>query len=131
MHSFKNVRLTVEYIPLKDAVGVEAQLLTPKSLNENRDYLIETIGRLQERLDSMTGETFRLQEELNVSKHCLEVCKHRDQIVVTAIADLFHVGKVRATSRSARLVGSMPLDMLRDMSKDRYGSRFGALGTMP
>ena len=35
---------------------------------------------------------------------------------------------MQATSRSAQLVGSMPADVLREVSKDRYGSRFGALG---
>ena len=134
----------------------EAQLLTQKSLNENRDNLLETIGRLRERLDSITSnggpddesETVRLQEEINISKQCLEVCKQAshqvssqkihiigeviadedcDQVVVTSIADLFNVGKVKAMSRSAQLVGSMQPDVLRDISKDRYGSRFGAL----
>lgn len=135
----------------------EAQLLTQKSLNENRDNLLETIGRLRERLDFMTSnggpdnksETLRFQEEINFSKQCLEVCKQAsnqvssqkihiigeviadedcDQVVVTTLADLFNVGKVKAMSRSAQLVGSMPADVLQGMSKDRYGSRFGALG---
>lgn len=134
----------------------EAQLLTQKSLNENRDKLIETIGRLRERLESITSdggpddnsETLRLQEEINIQKQCLEVCKQAtaqvssqkihiigeviadddcDQVVVTTLADLFSVGKVKAMRRSAQLVGSMPADVLRDMSKDRYNSRFGAL----
>jgi hypothetical protein len=135
----------------------EAQLLTQKSLNENQDNLLETIGRLRERLDSTIfsrgpdseSETLRLQEEINFSKKCLEVCRQAsnqvsrqkihiigeviadedcDQVVVTTLADLFNVGKVKSTSRSAQLVGSMPADVLRDISKDRYSSRFGALG---
>jgi hypothetical protein len=135
----------------------EAQLLTQKSLNENRDNLLETIGRLRERLESIISngnpagesETLRLQEEINFLKQCLEVCKQAsnqvssqkihiigevigdedcDQVVVTTLADLFNVGKVKAKSRSAQLVGSMPADVLKAMSKDRYGSRFGALG---
>ena len=134
----------------------EAQILTLKSLNENRDNLFETIGRLRERFDSINikrdtdreSETLRLQEEINFSKQCLEVCEQAsnqvssqkihiigeviaeedcDQVVVTALADLFHVGKVKATNRSAQLVGSMPADVLRDVSHDRYRSRFGAL----
>ncbi|KAH6714538.1 hypothetical protein BKA61DRAFT_605475 [Leptodontidium sp. MPI-SDFR-AT-0119] len=68
MHSFKNVRWTVEHIPLKDAAG--------------------------------------------------------DQVVVTALADLFSIRNVKATSRSAQLVGSMSPDMVRYLSEDRYGSRF-------
>ena len=120
MRSFKNVRWTAEYTPLKDAVGVEALLLTQKSLNKNRDNMMETIGRLQERLDSIISnrdpdrevEPLRLQEELTSLKTCLEVCikasnllsnqelniggdvtadRDQDQIVVTALADLFHV----------------------------------------
>jgi hypothetical protein len=135
----------------------EAQILTQKSLNENRDNLLETIGRLRERLDTITfngdpegeSETLRLQEEINFSKQCLEVCKQAssqvssqkihiigeviadedcDQVVVTTLADLFNVGKVQAASRSAQLVGSMEADVLRAISKDRYGSRFGAPG---
>jgi hypothetical protein len=89
-----------------------------------------------------------LQEEVNTQKQCLEVCKEAsalvssqkihiigevtanddsDQVVVTTLADLFSVGKVKAMSRSAQLVGSMPADVLREISKDRYSSRFGAL----
>jgi hypothetical protein len=128
----------------------EAQLLTQKSLNENRDNLLETISRLRERLVSITAnggpdgenETLRLQEKINCSKLCLEVCKEAsnqkihigeviadedcDQVVVTTLADLFNVRKVKAMNRSAQLVGSMQPDVLREISKDRYGSRFGA-----
>jgi hypothetical protein len=136
----------------------EAQLLTQNSLRENRDNLLETIGRLRERLESITSntapgdrsETLRLHEELNFSKQCLEVCKEAanqvssqkihiigdvtadgdcDQVVVTTLADLFNVGKVKATGKSSQLIGSMQGDVLRDISKDRYGSRFGALGS--
>lgn len=135
----------------------EAQLLTQKTLNENRDNLLETIGRLRERLDSAAlkggpdrdSETLRLQEEINFSKQCLEVCREAsnqvssqkihiigevvaeedcDQVVVTTLADLFNVGLVKAKNRSMQLVGSMPVEALREISKDRYGSRFGALG---
>jgi hypothetical protein len=138
----------------------EAQLLTQKSLNESRDNLLATIGRLRERLDSITSngatdggsETLLLQKEINFSKQCLEVCKQAsdqlssqkihiigeviaeedcDQVVVTTLADLFNVGKVKAMSRSAQLVGSMQADVLRDISKDRYGSRFGATAASP
>lgn len=155
MRSFKNVRWTAEYIPLKDAVGVEAPLLTQKSLKKNRDNLMEWTGLLQERLDSMIsnrdpgreGEPLRLQEEFTSLKKCLEVCnkvsnllsnrelniggdviadRDCDQIVVTALADLFHPRMVGATSRSAQLVGSVPADVLLDLSKRRYSSRFGA-----
>jgi hypothetical protein len=155
MRLFKNVRWTAEYIPLKNAVGVEALLSTQKSLNKNEDNMMETIGLLQERLDSIIsntdpdrkGEPLRLQEELTSLEKYLEVCNKasnllsnqelniggdviadRDcyQIVVTPLADLFHPRMVEATSRSAQLVGSVPVDVLLDLSKGRYSSRFGA-----
>jgi hypothetical protein len=134
----------------------EAQLLTHKTLTENQDKLVETIGRLRERLDSATfnegpdreSETLRLKEEIDFSKQCLEVCKEAsnqvlsqkihiigeviadgdcDQVVVTALADLFNVGVVKAKGRSMQMVGSMPANTLREMSKDRYSSRFGSV----
>ncbi|PVH73874.1 hypothetical protein DL98DRAFT_468734 [Cadophora sp. DSE1049] len=134
----------------------EAQLLTQKTLTENREKLAETMRRLRDRLDSGTfsrsedceTDTLRLQEEIEFSKQCLEVCREAtnqvstqrihiigdvtadgdcDQVVVTALADLFHVGAVKAHGRSMQMVGSMPADILREMSKDRYGSRFGSL----
>ncbi|KAG4420660.1 hypothetical protein IFR04_006250 [Cadophora malorum] len=134
----------------------EAQLLTQRTLTENREKLVETMGRLQERLDSVTfnrsddceNDTVRLKEEIEFSKQCLEVCREAsnqvstqkihiigdviadgdcDQVVVTALADLFHVGTVKAQGRSMQMVGSMPADTIREMSKDRYGSRFGSL----
>ena len=155
MRSFKNVRWTAEYIPLKDVVGVEALLSTQESLNKNQDNMMEKIGLLQERLDSIIsnrdpgreGEPLRLQEELTSLKKCLEVGnkvsnllsnqelniggdviadRDCDQTVVTALADLFHPRMVRATSRSAQLVSSVPADVLLDLSKGRYSSRFGA-----
>lgn len=129
----------------------EAQLLTQKTLDENRVKLAETIGCLRERLAQVTlNEGHDSEDEmLRLTQQCLAVCKEAatqvsgqkihvigeviadqdcDQVVVTALADLFNVGRVKASSRSAQLVGSMPPDVLRDMSKHRYGSRFGALG---
>jgi len=114
------------------------------------------MGRLRERLehvalnrsDDCEGDASRLREEIEFSKQCLEVCKEAtnqvstqkihvigeviadgdcDQVVVTALADLFHVGAVKAKGRSMQMVGSMPADTLREMSKDRYNSRFGSL----
>lgn len=45
--------------------------------------------------------------------------------MVTALADLFNVGVMKVKSQSMQLVGSIQLIIFRDMSKDRYGSRFG------
>ncbi len=49
-----------------------------------------------------------------------------DLVVVTTIADRFHVGKAKAKNWSANLAGSMTDETLRMMSRDRYSSRFGA-----
>lgn len=132
----------------------EAQLLTNKTLNDNRNKIVETIGHLQERLDSMVSDKrpgrdhgrIQLQEDINASRQCLEVCNQAaqqvshqkihmvgevvaeddtDQVVVTTLADLFEVRKVWAKNRSAQLVGSMTDDTLQKMSTDRYNSRFG------
>lgn len=134
----------------------DAELMTRQTLNENRDKFIETIGRLQGRLDSIISnegpgrdrQISRLQEDINISKQCLEVCKKAsdqvtyqkihtvgeviadddtDQVVVTTLADLFDVRKVLAKSRTAQLVGSMADDTLQKLSTDRYSSRFGAI----
>jgi hypothetical protein len=128
--------------------SVNAQILTQNSLKENQEILLETIGRLQERRDSITfdvapgseSETLRLQEEINFMKQCLEVCQQAsnkihisgivseedcNQEVVTTLADLLHVRKVKTGSRSRGLVGLISEDVLREISKDRYGSSLG------
>ncbi|KAH7419982.1 hypothetical protein BKA64DRAFT_611994 [Cadophora sp. MPI-SDFR-AT-0126] len=161
IQSLQNEQPTLKGEALEQSAGdilrqFEAQLLTQKTLNETRDKLVETIGRLRERLDSVTlnrsddceSDALRLREEIEFSKQCLEVCRAAtnqvstqkihvigeviadgdcDQVVVTALADLFHVGAVKAKGRSMQMVGSMPADTIRGMSKDRYGSRFGSL----
>ncbi|KAH7019640.1 hypothetical protein EDB80DRAFT_632766 [Ilyonectria destructans] len=136
----------------------EAQLLARRALGENRDILSQTIGRLQERLESMaTSGTpksdrgfLQLQGELQTSKQCLELCKtasdqvaHQkvyivgeivadgdsDQVVITTLADLFDVRKATSTNRSAQWIGSVSDETARQVSADRYGSKFGALVT--
>ena len=131
----------------------EAQLLTRQALDKNRDSLAEIIGRLQGRLNSVllngdTGsdnERLRLQKDIDISKQCLEVCKvasevsHQkiyrvgeaiadgdsDHVVITTLADLFHVQKASATGNSALLIGSMTDESLRHVIDKRYSSRFG------
>lgn len=133
----------------------EAQLLTRQALDKNRDNFAEIISHLQERLKSQImngdpkddGERLRLQEDINISKQCLEVCKiasevsrqkiyrvgeavadgDSDQVVVTTLADLFDVKKALSKGRSAQLVGSMTDDSLRHVADKRYDSRFGAV----
>lgn len=136
----------------------EAQLLARRALDENRDRLSQTIGRLQERLESMaisgTPESdtgyLQLQGELQTSKQCLELCKNAseqvanqkvysvgemvadgdsDQVVVTTLADLFDVRKATSTNRSAQWIGSLSDETAQQVSKDRYSSRFGAVVT--
>ncbi|KAG4255573.1 hypothetical protein BFJ72_g14907 [Fusarium proliferatum] len=147
--------------PLSESVAdseglFEAQLLIRRTLNESRDNLAQTIGRLQERLDSMaTSGTpksdlgyLQLEGDLKTSKQCLELCKtaseqvanqkvytvgemiadgDSDQVVITTLADLFNVKKASSTNRSAQWIGSLSDDTARQVSKDRYSSRFGAV----
>ncbi|UPK96312.1 hypothetical protein LCI18_007247 [Fusarium solani-melongenae] len=136
----------------------EAQLLARRALDENRDNLSRTIGRLQERLETMaTSGTpksdhgyLQLKGELETSEQCLELCKlasaqvaHQkvysigemvadgdsDQVVITTLADLFNVGMASSTNRSAQWLGSLSDETARQVSKDRYNSRFGAVVT--
>jgi hypothetical protein len=133
----------------------EAQLLTRRALDVNGNNFAEIIGRLRERLERLVlnegprndSERVRLQEDINSSKQCLEVCKvaseisrqkiyrigeaiadgDSDQVVVTTLADLFDIKKAVSKGNSAQLVGSMTEDALRNLTDKRYGSRFGAL----
>ncbi|GKT87530.1 hypothetical protein Ct61P_05380 [Colletotrichum tofieldiae] len=118
----------------------EAESLMRKTLDENRDNLSQTIGRLQERLESLTRngtpqselERTRLQEDLKTSKQCLEVCKvasnevaqkkifrvgeavadfDSDQVVITTLADLFDIKKASSTNRSAQWIGSSTVQL--------------------
>ncbi|KAH6885016.1 hypothetical protein B0T10DRAFT_409470 [Thelonectria olida] len=136
----------------------EAQVLARETLDQNRDSFSQTIGRLRERLESLTsGETpvndreiLRLQEHLETSKQCLEVCKmasdqvaHRkvytigeatvdgdsDQVLITSLSDLFNVRKASSTNRSAQWLGFVTDETAQRVSADRYSSRFGALAT--
>lgn len=129
----------------------EAQLLTRQALDDNQASLVKIITRLRERLESVvlagdSSERFRLEEDIQTSKQCLEVCKlassevtnqkihivgevvadgDSDQVVVTTLADMFNVGKAISKNRSALLVGSMSDETLVQLSHDRYNSRFG------
>jgi Fungal N-terminal domain of STAND proteins len=134
----------------------EAQLSVNRGLSEARDKLAEIIGRLQERLDTMdqnTGperdfEKSRLEEEINMQKQCLAVCKRvsnqvadrkihtfgeiiaegdSDQMVITTLADLFDVKKAWSKTNSSQMIGSTTEEALIKISADRYKSRFGAV----
>jgi hypothetical protein len=132
----------------------EAQLLIRQALNENRDNFPAIINRLRARLESLVlkndpgdeNERSRLQEDINTSKKCLEVCKaasevssqkiHRigeviaadgdsDLVVVTTLADLLDIKKAVSKGNSAQLVGSMTEEALHHLTERRYSSRFG------
>ncbi|KAJ6437976.1 14-3-3-like protein [Purpureocillium lavendulum] len=128
----------------------EAQLLTRQALDDNQTSLVRIITRLRERLESVilggdSSERSQLQEDIQASKQCLEVCKlastevsnqkihiigevladgDSDHVVVTTLADMFNVGKTISKNRSALLVGSMSDEALMQLSRDRYDSRF-------
>ncbi|KAM0271971.1 hypothetical protein ACHAQH_008857 [Verticillium albo-atrum] len=138
-----------------EPTSFEAHRETRKVLGDNRDNVAEHLGRLRERFDRLVSdgkttsdrETSRLEQEIKALKECLEVCElasgevsrqrihtigevvadgDSDQVVVTTLADVFDVKKALSKGRSAQLIGSMTDESLRQLSQDRYGSRFGS-----
>ena len=133
----------------------EAQLLTRQIVNDSQQSLVKTIARLRERLELVVvggdaNDRSRLQEDIQMSKKCLEVCTmasnevtnqkihiigevtadgDSDHVVVTTLADMFKVGKSISKNRSALLVGSMSDEALMQLSYDRYNSRYGLANT--
>ncbi|KAJ6181392.1 hypothetical protein N7485_000034 [Penicillium canescens] len=133
----------------------EAQLLTRQALVTNQESFAEITGHLRKRLESLVlnsdprddNERSRLQDDINISKQCLEICKvasnascqkiyrigeviadgDSDQVVVTTLADLFDIKKAISRDHSAQLVGSMTEEALGQLVEKRYSSRFGAL----
>ncbi|OBT45509.1 hypothetical protein VE00_05047 [Pseudogymnoascus sp. WSF 3629] len=145
-------------IRLQNEINISKQCLDVckmASEDGNRHGLADTIGCLQERLESLLNEDpendnerLRLQNDINISKQCLDVCKvasevsHQkiyrigeviadsdsDSVVVTTLADLFDVKKVPSKGNSAAVLGSMTEETLRHLIDKPYGSRFGAVG---
>lgn len=92
-------------------------------------------------------ERLRLQEDLDMSKKCLQVCKvaseisyqktqrigeavsedNSDQVVVTSSADIFDVKIALSKSRSAQLVATVTPENFNYMIDRRYNSRLGEL----
>jgi hypothetical protein len=133
----------------------EAQLLTRQALVRNQESFADITGHLRKRLESLVlnrdstddNERLRLQDDINISKQCLEICNlasnascqkiyrigevvadgDSDQVVVTTLADLFDIKKAISRDSSAQLVGSMTEEALRHLVEKRYSSRFGAL----
>ncbi|KAI7970462.1 hypothetical protein EIK77_006307 [Talaromyces pinophilus] len=131
----------------------EAQHETRRIFDENQNRFAELIDHLQGRLQSLVldrpqndADRRKLQEDIDISKQCLEVCKtaseisrrkiyrvgeviadgESDQVVVTTLADLFDVRKALSKGNSAQLVGSMTPEDLRHVTTERYRSRFGS-----
>lgn len=132
----------------------EAQHETRRIFDENQNRFAELIDHLQGRLRSLVldrppndPDRTKLQEDIDISRQCLEVCKtaseisrqkvyrvgeviadgESDQVVVTTLADLFDVRKASSKGNSAQLVGSMTSEDLRHLTEERYKSRFGSL----
>lgn len=134
---------------------LDEQFLTRQALDENRKGFMEVIDRLQDCMKSLAlngdsndnnGET-QLDEDLITLKQFLEVQKienkstlqqihkieeavaesNSDQIVVTTLANSFHVKRAVSKNNSMQLVGSMMEETLRDIGKIRYNTRFGVL----
>jgi hypothetical protein len=77
----------------------EAQLLTRQALDENRAGFRDIIGRLQARLDSLLTngdrcgkERLALQEEIQLSRQCLEVCKMASEVSRQTVYRIGEVG---------------------------------------
>lgn len=133
----------------------EAQLLTRRTLDDNQANLAKIITHLREQLESVvldgdSRDRSRLEQDIQTSKQCLELCNlasdqvtkqkihiigeavadgESDHMVVTTLADIFNVGKTICKDRSAMLVGSMSDEALMQLSRDRYSSRFGGATT--
>ncbi|KAH8729160.1 hypothetical protein BGZ61DRAFT_319792, partial [Ilyonectria robusta] len=89
-------------------------------------------------------KVIQLREYLETSKQYLEICKtalknaaqekkrsseeldigDSDQVVVTTLADLFDSRRATSANRSAQFVGSISDETLRQVSANRYSSRF-------
>ncbi|KAL4922952.1 uncharacterized protein BDV17DRAFT_38524 [Aspergillus undulatus] len=129
----------------------ETQQLKRQALEENQKSFSDMIVRLQERMADLVinsdpkdgNERRRLQEELDISKHCLKVCQvasevppqkifqvveedsdgDSDQVVVTTLADLFDVEKALSTGKLAQFRCSMERD-IQQLATKRFENRF-------
>ncbi|KIW00542.1 uncharacterized protein PV09_07897 [Verruconis gallopava] len=134
----------------KNAVNkaFEAQLETRRLMDENRDSLAEIIGWLRQRLETLVVEDDpgsgverqRLQQDIDISKRCLELCKlatkmsrekihvideaiaddYSDQMVLTTVADLFSVKTAKSMGHSTQVVGSMTPENFQSLTEKRY-----------
>jgi hypothetical protein len=84
-----------------------AQLLTRRALDENRDRLEQTIGRLELRIHNgdPSNDYERLQKDLDISKQCLELCRMVTDNKVSELPPITQsFGEVVAQNRTQVLV---------------------------
>lgn len=92
----------------------EAQLLTCQALNENCNSFPVIIGQLQNCLESLVlkndssdeKERSCLQEDINTSKQCLEVCKGASEV---SCRKIYRIGEVIADGDSDQVACSFRL----------------------
>ncbi|KAH8879330.1 hypothetical protein GQ53DRAFT_706046 [Thozetella sp. PMI_491] len=140
-------------------IQFKAQTVANQALSESRQKFTETITLLQDRLNhflSIEGpereeQRTALQQDINISKDCITICKEAenqvstkkihiigevageddsDLVVLTTVADLFEVKVVRARNRGGYLVGSMDAESLKHLATNRYqhyNLRFGSV----
>jgi hypothetical protein len=122
-----------------------------RTLNETREKYMQASTRLLQRLallgldETSDEDRTKLQRDLETSRQCIEICEraskmssekifrvagasadsNSDAMVVNTLADMFIVGKVSSSNNSAILVGSMTAESLREVTAERYKSRFG------
>ncbi|OBT50955.1 hypothetical protein VE04_08904, partial [Pseudogymnoascus sp. 24MN13] len=100
-----------EILQLQNNINISKQCLDVcevASKGGNRDGLADTIGRLQERLESLLNEDpkkdnerLRLQDDINISKHCLDVCKVASE---ASYQKIYRIKEVIADSDSDSVV---------------------------
>lgn len=133
----------------------EAQMLIRQAFKNSQNNFLGVIDRLVDRLQGAVeekdfgnkDERLRLQEDISMSKQCLDVCQmasqisrqkvyrvgeavaegESDQMVVTTLSDLFDVKRALAKDRSAQLVASLTPENFEQVVQKRYSGRFGAL----
>jgi hypothetical protein len=129
----------------------EGQVRMRKTLDETREKYMQASAHLLQRLtflgldEASDEDRAKLQRDLETSRQCIDICEraskmssekifrvaeasadgHSDAMIVNTLADMFNVGKVSSSNNSAILVGSMTAESLRDVTAERYKSRFG------
>lgn len=129
----------------------EAQMRMRDTLDQTRETFARATADLLQRLSALRAnegsedDRAKLREDLEMQQQCLSVCErasnmsrdkifkigevsaddNSDAMVVTTLADMFNVGKATSTKNSAILIGSMTDESLRDVTEQRYHSRFG------